>query len=54
MKFSEKSTDILIENLCLTDYTIVTDNISKLESEIERLNKDLKDACIIDYINKGD
>ena len=38
MKFSIKSTDILTENLCFTDYVIVTEEISNLELEIERLN----------------
>ena len=38
MKFSIKSIDILTENLCYTDYVIVTEEISNLELEIERLN----------------
>ena len=42
MKFSKKSTDILTENLCFTDYTIVTEEISNLELEIERLNNIIK------------
>jgi len=38
VKFSIKSTDILTENLCFTDYVIVTEEISNLELEIERLS----------------
>lgn len=38
MKFSIKSTDILTKNLCFSDYVVVTEEISNLELEIERLN----------------
>ena len=37
MKFSIKSTDILTENLCFSDYVVVTEEISNLELEIDRL-----------------
>ena len=50
MKFSIKSTDILLENLCFTDYVIVTEEISNLELEIERLNSIIKE--VREYINK--
>lgn len=48
MKFSIKSIDILTENLCYTDYIIVTEEISNLELEIERLNSIIKEVreCI--------
>ena len=44
MKFSIKSTDILTENLCFTDYVIVTEEISNLELEIERLHSIIKEV----------
>ena len=50
MKFSIKSIDILTENLCYTDYVIVTEEISNLELEIERLNNIIKE--VREYINK--
>ena len=51
MKFSIKSTDILTHNLCYSDYVVVTEEISNLELEIERLNKIIKDIkSQLDYL----
>lgn len=50
MKFSIKSIDILTENLCYTDYVIVTEEISNLELEIERLNNIIDQTQKILYI----
>jgi len=43
---SEENTNILIENLCMSDYIKVTKEISSLEEEIDRLNN-----C---YCNRSD